>query len=200
MNTKFAKILSYLFHPIIYPILGTWIILISTPTFVATKAIVFTLALVFTGTYLFPALISFGFYKLGYIKTLEMHSRRERRLPYLVGAVCYYVTSLFLRQLPLPQEAFLYLMAAALIVLLHMLSFSFLKPSAHLASVAGFTALLISLSMEYKIAYLPYISIAILISGFVASARLFLKAHTPVEVVVGYLSGFLIVGLSLLMV
>jgi membrane-associated phospholipid phosphatase len=184
----------------IYPMLGVWVILESSPSYINTQAIWFTLALVLTGTYIFPLLISFGLHKMGLIKTLEMHSRRERRLPYLVGAACYYVTALFLRQLPLPQEAFLYLMAAALIILLHVLSFSFFKPSAHLASIAGFTALLVSISAHQHLALLPYISLSVLVAGFVGSARLFLKAHTPVEVALGYLSGLLVVSFSLWMI
>lgn len=184
----------------IYPMLGVWVVLVSSPGYINTQAIWFTLALVFTGTYIFPLLISFGLYRLGLIKSLEMHGRRERRLPYLVGAACYYITSLFLRQLPLPQEAFLYLMAAALIILIHVLCFSFFKPSAHLASIAGFTALLISISAHQHIALLPYISLAILASGFVASARLFLKAHTPLEVSLGYLSGAVVVSFSMWMI
>ncbi len=194
MSTSFAKILSYIFHPAIYPVLGVWVVLETSPAYINREAVWFTLALVFTGTYVFPLLISFGLYKVGMVKSLEMHSRAERRLPYLIGAACYYITSLFLKKLPLPEEAFLYLMAAALLILIHLISFAYLKPSAHLGSVAGFTALLVVLSLRLHISLLLYLSFCFVTAGFVASARLKLQAHTPRELVYGYATGLLVVG------
>lgn len=197
MNTRFAQILSYLFHPVIYPLLGTFTALQLSSVQIPQRIIWFSLALVFVGTYVFPLLISFGLYKLGFIKSLEMHTRAERRLPYLVGGGCYYLTSLFIKNLPLPEEAFLFLMASALVILVHLISFVYLKSSAHLGSIGGFTALLMVLSLKFEVFLLFHIAFCFLIAGFVASARLQLNAHKPSELLFGYISGFAIVALTL---
>lgn len=127
-----------------------------------------------------------------------MHNRSERRLPYLVGAGCYYLTSLFLKNLPLPEEAFLFLMASALVILVHLISFVYLKSSAHLGGIAGFTALLVCLSLKLQIPLIVYLAPCFLVAGFVASARLQLGAHTAREILFGYVSGFVLVLVTLL--
>lgn len=198
MNRNLARLLSYLFHPVIFPIIGVFAILKLLPYYISSPVVLLTMAFVFTGTYIIPVVFSFLFYKLGLIKSLEMVEAKDRRWPYLVGAIFYYVTAILLKTLGLPAEAHLYLSACALTILMHLLLLKFLKPSAHMAGIGGFTALLIAISLRYESALLPLISLCFLMAGFLGTARLRLLAHDYKELAIGFFSGFTLVLLSLL--
>lgn len=193
MNRSLAQILSYIFHPAIAPILGILAILKLTPHHTPSSLVIVTICVVFAGTYVIPVLISLILFRLGFIPGLEMKTSKERRFPYLLGALCYYVVALFIQNLRLPPEAYLYLLASTLVIVLHLFCLFFFKPSAHLAGMGGITGLLFALSIIYSINLLPFIGLIFLISGFVASARLYLKAHSVLEVVFGFFSGFLLI-------
>ncbi|WP_417600830.1 hypothetical protein [Owenweeksia hongkongensis] len=193
MNRSFAQALSYLLHPAVFPLLGTLAVMQFSPYFIPSNVLIITLALVFTGTYVLPLAISYLLYKLDVIKSLEMKTAQERRIPYLVGAICYYFIATMLNVLQLPREAYLFLLASTIIIVLHLMLLRFMKPSAHLGGIAGFTALLFALSLKFQINLLPLIALCIILCGFLASARLYLKAHTPTEIITGFLTGVIVV-------
>ncbi|WP_417609616.1 hypothetical protein [Owenweeksia hongkongensis] len=193
MNRSFAQALSYLLHPAVFPLLGTLAVMQFSPYFIPSNVLIITLALVFTGTYVLPLAISYLLYKLDVIKSLEMKTAQERRIPYLVGAICYYFIATMINVLQLPREAYLFLLASTIIIVLHLMLLRFMKPSAHLGGIAGFTALLFALSLKFQINLLPLIALCIILCGFLASARLYLKAHTPAEIITGFLTGVIVV-------
>ena len=199
MGRTLAQWLSYLLHPVVYPILGTLIILEALPYYVNSRLTILSLALVFTGTYIFPVAISFLFYRIQLISSLEMKEARDRRWPYLVGAICYYFTASFLGQLGLPKDLKLFLLGSASIIIIHLFMFRFSKPSAHMAGIGGFTGLLLSESLKYHIGFLPLLALCFLLAGFLGSARLKLQAHSPGELATGNFSGIIIISLSLLL-
>ena len=65
------------------------------------------------------------------------------------------------------------------------------------AGIGGITALIIIISVAFKSDMTLLLSLAIFISGIIASVRLALKAHTPAQLAVGYAVGFLIVSIFL---
>lgn len=193
MNRSLAQALSYLLHPAVFPLLGTLAVMQFSPYFIPSNVLIITLALVFTGTYVLPLAISYLLYKLDVIKSLEMKTAQERRIPYLVGAICYYFIATMINVLQLPHEAYLFLLASTIVIVIHLALLRFMKPSAHMGGIAGFTTLLFALSLKFQINLLPLIALCIILCGFLASARLYLKAHTPVEITVGFISGLLVV-------
>ena len=193
MNQTVAKAFSYLLHPAIFPIIGLLFILKALPVYYNPGVVIITILMVFTGTYLIPLLVAFLLYRLKLVDNLHMHGVKERRLPYLITAVCFYVTASSLRQLSLVPEAYYFLLAASAVIVIHILLFFFFKPSAHLAAIGGFTGLIIALSLTYKVNYLPVVAAAIFLSGVLGSARYALQAHDLKELAVGFLSGFALV-------
>ncbi len=193
MNRSIAQVLSYLLHPAVYPILGVFAVLSFTPYHISSPYLVLSLAVVFIGTYVLPVTLSYLLYRAGLIVNLEMRQAEDRKIPYLIGALCYYFVASILKTLDLPYEAYLYLMASTGIILLHLILLGKIKLSAHLAGLGGFTGLLLALSLKYAVNLLPLISFCILLLGFLGSARLYLKAHNPLEVGLGFLSGITII-------
>ena len=74
------------------------------------------------------------------------------------------------------------------------------KISIHAVGVGAITALLVILSILMQTDLLVFIVTAILISGLVMSARLFLNLHEPAEVWVGYFFGIAGSGLMFLFI
>jgi hypothetical protein len=194
MNRRLAHLLSYLFHPAIYPILGTFILLRVQPMQFPSRMIILAVLLVFCGTYLVPVLASVLLYRLGLMESLQMNKARDRRLPYIFSAVSFYFTALLLQQVDLLHQAYLFLLGSTLVIILHLLLLSRTKPSAHLAGIGGFLGLLLALSFQVGVNLIPYILATLLTSGLVASARLRLEAHTTGELWTGFLTGLFIVG------
>ncbi|MDZ7845509.1 MAG: hypothetical protein U5L96_01305 [Owenweeksia sp.] len=193
MNRNIAQVLSYLFHPAVYPVLGVLAVLQFSPYHVPGTILILTLSLVFVGTYIIPLALSYALHRAGYIQSLEMLRAKDRRLPYLIGALCYYVVATLIKQIQLPVQAYLYLIASTLVIILHLFTLSRTKPSAHLGGIGGFTGLLMALSLQYSLNLLPQLVLSILMAGLLASARLALKAHQYGELALGYFSGLLVV-------
>lgn len=124
-----------------------------------------------------------------------MQNAKDRKIPYLVGAFCYYMIASILEKLQLPREAYYFLLASTIVIIVHLVLLSFMKPSAHMGGIAGFIALLLALSLKYQTNLIPIIAFSVLLSGFLASARLYLKAHTNTEIVVGFTSSLILVFL-----
>lgn len=194
MSKQLAKVLSYLFHPVIYPVLGVLIILNSVPYYIHSQVTILALAFVFTGTYIIPVLVSFLMLKLKIVGSLEMKEAKDRRWPYLIGSISFYFTATALEKIGLSNETYLFIMSSAIVILLHFSLLKFWKPSAHLGAIGGFTGLMMAISLKYQVGLLPIIALAFLIAGFLATARLRLNAHTTGELVFGYFSGLLVVG------
>jgi membrane-associated phospholipid phosphatase len=193
MTQRFATVLSYLLHPVVYPILGLLITLKALPYYINSQITILALAFVFTGTYIFPLAVSFLLYRFDVISSFEMKKREDRKWPYVIGAISYYFTASFIQEIGLPNESYAYVLASAMVVVVHLIMLSFSKPSAHLAGIGGFTGLMMAVSYKYQIGFLPYIALCIILAGFLGSARLKLNAHTLGEVVFGYFSGMFII-------
>jgi hypothetical protein len=151
------------------------------------------MALVFCGTYIIPVAISLLLFRFKMLGSLLMDQAKDRRLPYAFGAVSFYFTAVLVHQIETLHEAYLFLLASAAVIVLHLALLSFLKPSAHLAGIGGFLGLVLALSLKYGLNFLPVILLTILGCGVLASARYELKAHTFTELGVGFFTGLAVV-------
>ncbi|GCD78190.1 hypothetical protein JCM31826_16720 [Thermaurantimonas aggregans] len=190
-NSKYliAKILSYVLHPAIVPVVFALLFFsINAPLFDRVQKIYILMSII-VGTYFLPITIALLFYKLNILKSLEMHNRQERKAPYIIAAVFYYLTALALKLVPAAQLLHLFLMATSIVILVLLAQIPFYKASAHVASFAGLLAAIIVLSRMYNLSPLV-LTLAIAATGIIAWARLEVEAHTSAEVFAGFLSGF----------
>ena len=193
MNS-FAKVLSYIFHPIFAPIYSV-AILFSLPIYLNYKLpqqfVNFTFAVVALNLVVSPILISFYLKRKGLIDSLEMETTKERVLPYLTSAILYAVTFFLFRQVQMPAMYLTFFLGAffAIIILLIGASFS-QKISAHLAGLGGICGMLYSISVVTFTETLTWLLLGIIVSGLVGSARLALKSHSGLELISGFLLGF----------
>jgi len=64
------------------------------------------------------------------------------------------------------------------------------KVSAHMTGIGGLLGALISTSILLEVDLISYVILSIFVSGLIASSRLILNAHTPLQLIAGFFLGF----------
>ena len=209
---NFARVVSLLFHPMLltsYAILLMFVL----PTYLSLypynykKAVIL---IIFTATFISPLLIMLILLNIRKIKSLNLTDRKERFLPFVIGFVLYF--SAYLITLNFPGGTPLYissfvLCTTILLLILLVLTFKF-KISVHMAGMGGFLGFfyvffvkmniseVLFIISGFHILIIHFFVLLLILSGIIASARLFLKAHNPIQIISGFFIGLTIGFLS----
>ncbi|WP_317166719.1 phosphatase PAP2 family protein [Spirosoma aureum] len=205
MNTSLARFLSIVFHPLLMPTLLFGILLYLAPSILGVDAFSGTLRislliLIFIGTFGVPSLLIYYLFRSGYVRSLQLDTLDDRRLPYFLTAIVYTgLTFLFAFRMQLlssiaPGIAIL-LGSITLSILLVGLISIYWQISAHSVGIGGVVGIVAGIITKFGETDLVLVLAAlIMLAGMVASARLHLNAHTPSQIGAG-----LILGLSISM-
>lgn len=207
MNNRIAIILSVIFHPLILTTYLFALLFMLSPELVGVSALELPalgslLLLLCLNTFIAPALVIYYFQKLGIISSLYVDDLAERRLPYLACIIIYALaTYLFGWQLePIgelaPQISIILGSVTVSLVLMTVITL-FWKVSAHATGIGGAITMLAGLmirSGEPSIFY-PLL-VTIVIAGWLLSARLHLNAHTPAQILVGFVCGVFVSSMA----
>ncbi len=196
-----ALLISYLFHPLWYPVLGVFL-LFQTPTYInyaiPNEYKVKIYALLFFLTVFSPVSTLFILKKLKLIRDKHLALAHERIYPYIT-TIIYYVTAIYLFQKAgVPAVILYFLLGATIAVFLDMIINFKTKISAHTTAAGGLLTMLLVVSIRWHIDMSLFIIGGFLVSGLVATARLILQAHTLQQIVLGFLTGAIAMGYSLI--
>jgi membrane-associated phospholipid phosphatase len=196
VGEKIAKIISYLFHPLLMPSYG-FLALFFTKNYISTftplSLRLFILLVTFIFTFARPAINAFILLKMGRIKSLEMERAEERFVPYISTALYYFALYyLFYTVTDFPSIFKTLVLGAAISIVLVLIITTKWKISAHAVGIGGMIAAIIGISFKLSIDLRFITMCSILIAGFVGFARLKLNAHNPSQVYTGFLLGFLV--------
>lgn len=196
MENKTAKIISYVFHPLLIPTY-TFILLLSMNAYFASsinfQGKLYILFFLFISTAFFPAISTFILYKRKLISSYHLEKREDRNIPYILTIIFYYATYYMLHSLSnngLSAIFFLIMLATTLLIIIVFFINLKFKISIHCMSIGALSGILIGISYRFQTDILISILLSFLISGFVGYSRLTLNAHRPSEVYFGYLLGF----------
>jgi membrane-associated phospholipid phosphatase len=201
VNATVAKIITYILQPLIMPFFGVLFLLYfdeyyylqTTPT-----QKFYILAFIFLLTFVLPALAAILLKSLGVIKTLMMETREERKMPILVTAFIYVAVFFMIGQMPGYYKIRIFILATTMAIILCGFITNYYKISMHMTGCGGVIGWLLYMSTYSLINLWWLLAICILASGLVGTARLRLKAHTPLQVYTGFLFGTGVVyGVSL---
>lgn len=188
-----ANILSVIFHPSLMPSLGL-LIIFNTGTYISylpfeIKRLIFYVILISTA--LLP-LITVPVLKFqNVIRDLSLNDRKERIIPMIFTLIFYaFAAILLLRFSVVPRFIQLSLLACAVSILFALLISIRWKISIHMLGIGGLTGIVFGLIKLNAANIHMYIIMAILASGLLGFSRLFLNAHKPAQVYVGFLTGF----------
>jgi hypothetical protein len=158
----------------------------------------FLYALTFLATFISPVLGSLALLKLGAISSLEMNTKEERKIPYLLTAVFYFAESYFLIRLDLPVLLQSLFLGTTLLILMALVINIFWKISSHMIGIGGMCGMMLAISYRLQIDLHLTLMALFLIAGLVAYARLRLEAHSAAQVYAGFFLGLVVQVIFLL--
>ena len=194
MNTEnlFAKIVSYLFHPLLLPTIGVILIFNLSGTGLLplpfeTRIFIFTLT--FIATLLLPLLNAVFLLKTRQISSLEMKTKEERKIPYLLSAIFYSAESYILMKLDIVALIKALMLGATFLIVLVLLINIFWKISAHMVGIGGLFGMMLAMSARLQLNINYSLIALILIAGLIGFSRLKLNSHSSAQVYCGFLLG-----------
>ena len=126
----------------------------------------------------------------GLIPSYELKQRKNRTLPYAMTFLYYLLTYMVLRKTGLPDTVFQLLLIGVFGTFLVLVVNHFWKISAHAIGIGGLVGAMCGLAIAHQYVN-PILLFAVwLIAGLVGTARLYLQAHKPAQVYVGFLASF----------
>ena len=192
MIDRILKSISFIFHPIIMPLLGVLFYFSKTPRFIPEpimQAKVFSVTIL---TLILPILIYFLLKTINNVETFYLNSTKERIVPLAINIAI--ISLIIYRVLPASEIEELYyfflgiLCSTIACLILAILKF---KASIHMIASAGFFMFAVALSIHFKININGTIALMCIILGAIATSRLHLKAHSPIELTIGFFIGLI---------
>jgi hypothetical protein len=194
---KTAKIISVIFHPLFMPVYGLAIIF-SAPTlfgYLPLEVKKLILLIVLINNVLLPLSVIPFFRYRNIITSWSIENRKERFIPLLITTLLYSATSFIIFRFPIPVFLKSFMIAAFFLSLAMTIINFWWKISIHSVGAGALIALVLILSLKMYSPLVWYLIPVIIAGGLVLSSRLKLNYHTPQQVWVGLLTGFLGLGL-----
>ena len=188
----FLKSASYIFHPLLMPILGVVLYYGVTPKYIdpqLVRAELFAIAII---TIFVPIVVFFLLKNLRIVETIYLKDVKERKFPLMIQCL---LLLLIIKMVfdPYDDPELYYFFVAILFSAFSALVMVFfkVKVSLHQIGVAGILMFLVGLSAHFKINLLISISFFLFVNGWVASSRLETGAHNYSELLVGLFLGII---------
>ena len=189
-----ARLISIILHPIFIPIISFHLSIKMVPDLDFTIANYqnYILLILIICTIMLPVLCMLFLIKFDVISSLEMTKNQERPIPLLLTG------GFLILSLKLTEKLLIFtpvlkkeLVGAIIIILLASIISKFWKISLHMLGVGGLIGVLVSLQYLYG-GLSSMIIYFMLIAGITAMARIYLKAHNHSQIYVGFIVGFII--------
>ena len=190
---KLAQFISVIAHPIFLP---TWMFLILVSSGLCNiynTNITIVFSTIFVTTFVIPMIFMFILKKVGVIKSITMERREDRFIPLIIMVIFLYTTQTLFRDVTALGFFNFFIVCNIILCSIVFWINIYWKISLHAigcGSLVSIIFILTSISVEI---FLPYLFAAIIISGVVGSARLYLKSHSASQVYTGFAVGFMTV-------
>ena len=190
MSEKISKFISYFFHPINYPVVGSLIYFLLVPKYMYKPQEYLILTVIFIATYIIPVAILLVMKNFGMIQSLHLKGIEERKFPtVLLIAISIIMGNWLLKSSVVDLLSLLFYGYALAMVFVYIGLYRDIKISLHTLANSGLLGFVICFSLHFQLNVIAVISALIVISGLVGSSRLQLKSHSVKEVLLGYVVG-----------
>jgi hypothetical protein len=189
---KFHKFISVVLHPIVIPTIGVLLFLALTPNVIIKERQYLLLSIVFFSTYIVPIIFLVILKSLGVINSFQVESIKERKVPLFLMLLVFYVLGKLLINIPdFKDLGILFYGTNLALIIIYILFFFNIKTSLHIVSMSSALGFFLIYGTLNSISILPIAIIMIVLTGLLASSRLHLKAHKPLEVYLAFFLGVL---------
>ena len=189
---KVHKFISTILHPTVLPTAGAFLYFIFVTQQFGKRLQLIILGLIFILTYMVPILLMFFLKNFGFIKDFQVSTIKERRVPVIFMILILYFLGNTIIQIPMIRNLGILFYGTSLsLICIYILFSAKLKSSLHLVSMGNMLGFFLIMTNINNLSILFIIIPLIFLSGVLASSRLYLKAHTPVELLIGFFLGFI---------
>ena len=189
---KLLKSISYIFHPLLMPIIGVAFYYYISPRFIAEQILHAKLISLLILTIILPILMFFLLRTLGKTQTIHLKTTRERIYPLALN--CFITILVIKRVITITQSLELYYFFVGILisnmVCLTLAIFKF-KASIHMIGISGLFIFFIAIGIQFSINITGTLAFIALAIGAVATSRLHLNAHTSRELIFGFFIGLI---------
>lgn len=205
-----ARVISYLFHPLMILTYMLIILLLANPylfgvSSIGEKQSKELILRVFFSTFLIPAISIAMLRFLGLVNSIEFPDRQERIGPYIITGIFYlWLFRNFLDNSIIPTAYTSFVLGATISLFIAFFINIFSKISAHAVGMGGLVGMVVltmtlfsygSFEINLPIIGAIYLNmiavlmITLVLAGAVGTARLLLSAHEPMDLYGGYIVG-----------
>jgi hypothetical protein len=188
-----SEVVSILFHPVFMPVYGLLIIFFAPTIFIYipgnVKRVIFMLVLINMTVVPLAMLPLFRYRNI--ISSYSLTGRADRVMPLALGLLMYILTTIIFFSYQIPVLIKSFMLAASVTAFIVLVITMMWKISIHSAGMGGLLATVIALSLRMGTPLTTYLALLILVSGVVLTARLYLGAHKPGQVYLGFMAGFI---------
>ncbi len=187
---KILPFFSYLFHPIFIPLLGTvFYVLLEARYFTLAQYVILFLQIIII-TFLLPIAFFYLLRTFGKIDNVMLSDISQRKIPLLLQIMLFAV--LIEKSITIdrfPSLYFFFVGGLLSTIFTFLLLYAKFKASIHMIGISSLTVFIIGLSIHNQINTINTVTFFVLMNGLVASSRIFMKAHSNNELLVGFLCG-----------
>lgn len=190
MKDFILKSISFVFHPLIMPLLGVIFFFSRTPRFIpipVRNAKIFSIVIL---TIILPILLFFLLKTINKVNSIYLKSTKERLIPLFIN--CIIIVLILLRVITSNEIIELYYFFLGILcstLTCFILAIFKIKASIHMIAASGFFMFAVALGIHYQININGTIALMMMILGAIATSRLHLKAHTNQELIIGMFTG-----------
>ena len=187
-----ARVISLMFTPFYLPILGlVALFFLSYLRQYPLSYKFFVLAVVYFFTILLPTLLIHLYRRYQGWSLIEIGHKERRIVPYLISILCYFVCLYMMEQMHIPFFMRSIVAAALIIQIVCALVNVWWKISTHTAAIGGVAGALFVFSEVFRFNPVWWFCLVISIAGILGTSRMILRQHTLLQVVVGFVVGFI---------
>ena len=190
----FGHIVSYIFHPLFIPSYITAFLVYADPYAFAgmnDRLKMFKLISVVFSTAFLPLFSVLLMKQLGFIKSIFLRTQQDRIIPYITCMIFYFWAWYVARNLHDSPMQVAMLLSVFLSCVAGMMANIYYKVSMHGIAVGALFVLFMWMAFNGMIGGGLYLSIVILITGFVCTARFIVSDHSAFEIYSGVMVGAL---------
>lgn len=189
---KLLPVFSYIFHPIFVPLYGSIFYFLTLASTLSTTSIYMILLQISIITLMLPIALYFLLISMGLIQSFTEATIKERRIPVSIQAILFFILLKFSVTIENLPELFLFFFGGLLSTILALIAImANYKASLHMIGVTSLATFVYYVSINYQLPYINMVAFSFVCVGLVASSRLYMKSHTPNELIVGSLIGIL---------
>lgn len=191
----FGIFFSYLFHPLLLIVwVSLYLLYVNDTIFLGLDSFdrLKVFLRIISTSVLLPMITVLLLKALGFIQSIQLHTQKERIIPYVACITFFFWSYYVARQLqdPAPLKAFLLTLfiSASVALIIN----NYFKVSMHAIGAGSLLAYFILLLFNGKIESGLPLTLAVFIAGITCTSRLIAGRHHPFDIGFGFVMGFVL--------